>query len=68
VGIINAAIGGSKIEPWLNQKPFDRGPHYTSLIEPFAGYPIRGVVWYQGEGNEPDGRAYEPKLRSLRFD
>ncbi len=65
VGIINAAVGGSQIEPWLNQKPFERGGHYTSMIDPLAGYPIRGVVWYQGESNERDGRDYEPKLRSL---
>lgn len=65
VGIINAAVGGSSIEPWLNQKPFEQGSHYTSMIAPLAGYPIRGVIWYQGESNERDGRAYEPKLRSL---
>ncbi len=65
VGIINAAVGGSNIHSWLNQKPFELGKNYINLIEPLAGYAIRGLVWYQGESNERDGRNYEPKLRSL---
>jgi sialate O-acetylesterase len=65
VGVINAAVGGSKIESWLNQKPFDRGGHYDKMIAPLEGYGLRGVVWYQGESNERDGRQYQPKLESL---
>lgn len=65
LGIINAAVGGSNIVSWLNQKPFEQGAHYAAMIEPLAGYPVRGLLWYQGESNEKDGRAYEPKLRSL---
>ncbi|MCH7228709.1 sialate O-acetylesterase [Haloferula sp. A504] len=66
VGLINAAVGGSKIEPWLNQKPYQRGPHYESMIEPLVGYGLGGVLWYQGESNaREDGIGYLPKLKSL---
>ena len=65
IGIINAAVGGSRIETWLNQAPFETGQNYHALIAPLAGYGLRGTVWYQGESNEKDGRGYLPKLRSL---
>jgi len=65
VGIINAAVGGSTIETWLNREPFETGKNYQSLIAPLVGYGVRGAVWYQGESNEKDGRRYLPKLRSL---
>ena len=65
IGIINAAVGGSNIESWLNQPPSARGAHYDRFIDPLAGFGLRGVVWYQGESNEKDGRKYLPKLRSL---
>ena len=65
VGLIAAAVGGSRIEPWLNQKPYEQGGHYTKLIQPIVGYGVRGVLWYQGESNERDRRLYQPKLQSL---
>lgn len=65
VGVINAAVGGSKIEAWLNQRPPERGSHYDRMIAPLEGFGLRGVVWYQGESNASDGRRYQPKLESL---
>lgn len=64
VGIISAAVGGSSIETWLNQPP-QPASNYEKLIAPLVGYGIRGIIWYQGEGNEKDGRTYLPKLLSL---
>lgn len=65
VGLMLRAVGGSNIESWLNQPPDPIGKHYTELLEPLVGYGIRGAVWYQGEANQKDGRAYHPKLKSL---
>lgn len=65
VGIINAAVGGSNIESWLNDMPYERGKHYDAMIAPLEGFGLRGALWYQGESNERDGRAYQPKLESL---
>lgn len=65
MGLIVAAVGGSNIESWLNQPPYPTGKNYTTLLKPFAGYGIRGAIWYQGESNAKDGREYQPKLESL---
>jgi len=65
VGLICAAVGGSKIESWLNQEPYPTGGIHTTLIEPLLGYGLRGALWYQGESNENDRRHYQPKLQSL---
>jgi len=65
VGIINAAVGGSRIETWLNQKPFETGGNYVKHLEPLVGFGLRGAIWYQGESNEKDKREYLPKLTSL---
>ncbi|BCX46174.1 9-O-acetylesterase [Haloferula helveola] len=65
VGLMVTAVGGSKIESWLNQPPHPVGKHYQELLEPLVGYGIRGAIWYQGESNEKGGRDYHPKLKSL---
>jgi len=65
VGLINASVGGSSIESWLNQEPYAIGGNYSKLIDPLVGFGLRGVIWYQGESNEKDRRAYQPKLESL---
>ena len=65
MGVIVTAVGGSNIESWLNQDPYPEGGNYTRLLKPHVGYAIKGAVWYQGESNQEDKRAYHPKLKSL---
>lgn len=65
LGIINASVGGSKIETWLNEPPYGEGANFRDMVNPIAGYGIRGMIWYQGESNSADGRGYQPKLQSL---
>lgn len=65
VGVINPAVGGSRIETWLNQKPYEIGGNYRKLVTPYIGFVIRGFLWYQGESNADERRRYEPKLKSL---
>jgi len=65
IGLVLTAVGGSRIEKWLNQEPYATGGNYTKLIEPLVGYGLRGALWYQGESNANDKRAYQPKLESL---
>lgn len=41
---------------------------YNGMIAPLGHLGLRGVVWYQGESNTADGRAYATRLRTLRDD
>ncbi|MFO7820609.1 MAG: hypothetical protein R6V56_00905 [Lentisphaeria bacterium] len=34
IGLFQTAVGGSKIETWLNQKPYGEGGNYNRLIKP----------------------------------
>lgn len=65
IGLIVRSVGGSNIESWLNQEPYPVGNNYERLMTPVLGFGMRGAVWYQGESNEKDGLAYQPKLESL---
>jgi sialate O-acetylesterase len=41
---------------------------HNGMIAPLAGHAIRGILWYQGEGNAGDGKAsqqYAVRLRAL---
>lgn len=39
---------------------------FNGMIAPLAGFPIRGVIWYQGEANTGDKQPrYEAKLSGL---
>ena len=69
IGLINAAVGGTPIEPWIPPAGLDgipedrrtpaRAPAATSewhhlyfgMIHPLTSFPVKGVLWYQGESN-----------------
>jgi sialate O-acetylesterase len=66
IGVVSAAIPGSRIEPWMppagvvredtnRQTPDstngDAGKFYTTMISPLAPFALRGFLWYQGESN-----------------
>ena len=38
---------------------------YNGNIHPLAPFPIRGMLWYQGESNLGDGMAYAKKMEAL---
>ena len=65
IGLVTTAVGGSNIESWLNQAPYETGKNYTKLVDPLVGLGIRGMVWYQGESNANKGESYGPLLTSL---
>lgn len=64
VGFISSSWGGTKIEDWTpleslkqeNGELEPRMPLYEKLIQPLAGYALRGFLWYQGESNLMDYR------------
>ena len=46
-------------KPAVPKRPLDTegkpGVLFDSMIHPFAGYTMRGAIWYQGEGNAKPG-------------
>jgi sialate O-acetylesterase len=64
-------------EQWLHpktepgKKPQPERPHeapavlYNGMIAPFAGFAMRGVIWYQGETNTAYGEHYRKVLSAL---
>ncbi|MAI71086.1 MAG: 9-O-acetylesterase [Rhodopirellula sp.] len=38
---------------------------YNGMIHALVGYPIRGVIWYQGESNHTEGMLYFEKKKAL---
>jgi sialate O-acetylesterase len=67
IGIINSSYGGSRIETWMTDDMLgfdeqdtvlaggeaERQPTvaYNKMIHSILQYPIKGVIWYQGESN-----------------
>ncbi len=80
IGLINDAVGGTRIEPWLvtgsEVALKDKVPNYEALTKqfnslhnahtvPFVPYTIAGMLWYQGESNGGEGNEYFEKLKVL---
>lgn len=38
---------------------------YNGMVHPFGDFPVRGILWYQGESNLQDGAAYLVKQTAL---
>jgi sialate O-acetylesterase len=47
---------------WSSAAP---GILYNAMIHPLIGYPIRGVIWYQGESNRNDAALYHELMGAL---
>lgn len=80
VGLIGCYFGATRIEAWTppgakpevpsvvrkeaRQQP---GVLYQKMIHPWAGYALRGALWYQGETNchQQDGMAYADRMQAL---
>lgn len=50
--------------PDINQKEFDWTAGtptllWNAMVNPWKGFPIKGVIWYQGEANTPDPGLYK---------
>jgi len=77
VGLIVSAVNGTRIEPWTNAAGVSSvreldgkdeakdGALYNAMVHPLTKLPIRGVIWYQGEGNVGDGLWYYHRMRAL---
>jgi len=84
IGILNVTNGGSRIETWMSEEMLgydekdivlangepERQPTlaYNQVINPLLPFPIKGVIWYQGESNADnmeDAVAYEAIFQTM---
>lgn len=80
VGLIESVLGGTLAEAWAPQQElagidpkkisnsmFGIGPTtlYNGMIAPLGPVGLKGVVWYQGEGNSGDPESYPAKLSAV---
>jgi sialate O-acetylesterase len=66
-----AKVAGTKPPPKLHPpQPVGNNPYlaavlWNSMISPLVPYPVRGVIWYQGEANAKRAEKYEHLLSSM---
>ncbi len=88
IGLVQATVGGSRIELWTPPQAYVRSAAFTSegasvpviidgvepgkffrtLVQPWARFGVRGVLWYQGESNVlagDHGPRYADKMQVL---
>ncbi|MCG1035805.1 sialate O-acetylesterase [Polaribacter sargassicola] len=70
VGLIQAAWGGTKVEPWTPKEGIEKtilddkykkkfSSLYNGMISPLINYKIKGAIWYQGESNVSNWKQYK---------
>ena len=81
VGIINCSWGGSTVEGWMPKDtlmtypdqldPISKEEYHAKMImfngmlNPLAGYTIKGFLWNQGESNVGHAREYVRRFSSM---
>ena len=75
VGLVGVYRGATGIDSWTpsDGKPVrtkDRddcqpGVFWNTVVNPWAPFAVRGMIWYQGEHDSDESSAYPAKLRKL---
>lgn len=60
-----AALNISRSKDKLQRHPYEPCYLYESGIRPLAQYPVKGVIWYQGESNAHNYEAHEKLFKLL---
>jgi len=82
VGIIHSSWGGTVVEAWtsaevLKEQGVNVGEFrnqnspaglYQGMIAPLLQFPIKGVIWYQGESNNNNARDYRSRFPAMIAD
>jgi sialate O-acetylesterase len=64
-GVTPKSIPSPPVAPYLAGSPSCPGQLYNAMIHPLTSFAIRGVIWYQGESNSLDARAYQSLLPAM---
>ncbi|HTU25517.1 MAG TPA: sialate O-acetylesterase [Pirellulales bacterium] len=77
IGLINSNVGGTGAERWTSRETLaandelkvylNRGSSdlWNTMILPLTRFPIRGVIWYQGEANAARAWQYRTLLTEM---
>ena len=74
IGIVDSSLGATTAEQWtsrdaLDSRPLSRRPEGPNSSTPCSRrlipYGIKGVIWYQGEGNTPKAGEYRDLMALL---
>ncbi|KAB2641619.1 MAG: hypothetical protein DVB25_01315 [Verrucomicrobia bacterium] len=60
IGLIQCAVGGSKVGEWS-----PGGVFYRAQLQPLMPYALKGVVWYQGESNAGEAYRYSQAMETM---
>jgi len=62
---IGAAVPARPPEFFFQRHPFG---NFNAMIAPLLKFPLKGVIWYQGESNESEPYEYESLFKSMILD
>ncbi len=78
IGLISSTIGGTTAERWTRKEVLEADPVlkeikptqgasdlWNAMIAPLTKFPIRGVIWYQGESNAYAAWEYRTLLPAM---
>lgn len=70
IGIMYAAQGDTNISKWIDASYYhgndaEAGYYYNSMVYPFRGLNIKGVIWYQGCNDSSKAIQYSQNLLDL---
>lgn len=82
VGIIQSYWGGTRVEAWMSPEALKAqsveagqgkdqnaaGVLYNGMIVPIEKFPVKGVIWYQGESNRGNARQYRDRFPAMIAD
>lgn len=82
IGIIHSSWGGTVVEAWISPEASaalgmevgnvknQNSPTglYQGMIAPLHPFPIKGVIWYQGESNKDNAREYRDRFPAMIAD
>ncbi len=82
IGIIHSAWGGTVVEAWTSAEALKEegiamsdvknqnspAALYQGMIAPLLPFPIKGVIWYQGESNNSNAKEYRDRFPAMIAD